>query len=130
MNIFFLTTTDKNEIFLISSLDYHKSTDPNSIPVKTVKLLKNNISQQLIDIFNIFLDRAISFNFENSKCCAYTPKTILTIQLMDQHLRFSLLKGMGRLPELAKNLLVLLSRKYSLPVDSSPTKSLFSLTIQ
>ena len=52
MNIFFLTTTDKNEIFLISSLDSHKSTDPNSIPVKTVKLLKNNVSQQLTDIFN------------------------------------------------------------------------------
>ena len=34
-NTFFLTPTDKNEIaFIISSLDSHKSSDPNSIPVK------------------------------------------------------------------------------------------------
>ena len=34
-NTFLLTRTDKNEIsFIISSLDSHKSSDPNSIPVK------------------------------------------------------------------------------------------------
>ena len=48
------TPTDKNEIaFIISSLDSHKSTGPNSIPVKILKLLKNDISQQLSDIFNM-----------------------------------------------------------------------------
>ena len=53
-NTFFLTPTDKNEIaFIISSLDSHKSSGPNSIPVKILKLLKNDISQQLSDIFNI-----------------------------------------------------------------------------
>ena len=52
-NTFFLTPTDKNKIsFIISSLDSHKS-DPNSIPVKILKLLKNDISRQLSDIFNI-----------------------------------------------------------------------------
>ena len=49
-----MTPTDKNEIsFRISSLDSHKSSGPNSIPVKILKLLKNDISQQLSDIFNM-----------------------------------------------------------------------------
>ena len=53
-NMFLLTPTEKNEIsFIISSLDSHKSSGPNSIPVKMLKLLKNDISQQLSDIFNI-----------------------------------------------------------------------------
>ena len=51
---FFLTPTDKNEIaFIISSLDSHKSCGPNSIPMKILKLLKNDISQQLSDVFNL-----------------------------------------------------------------------------
>ena len=45
----FLTPTDKNEISFII-LDSHKSSGPNSIPVKMLKLLKNDISQQLSDI--------------------------------------------------------------------------------
>ena len=53
-DIFFLTPTEKNEISLIiSSLDSHKSSGPNSIPVKILKLLKNDIFQQLSDIFNM-----------------------------------------------------------------------------
>ena len=53
-NAFFLTPTDKKEIsFIISSLDFLKSFGPNSIPVKILKLLKNDISQQLSDIFNM-----------------------------------------------------------------------------
>ena len=47
---FFLTPTDKNEISFISS---HKSSGSNSIPVKILKFLKNDISQQLIDIFHM-----------------------------------------------------------------------------
>ena len=54
-NTFFITPTDKNEIsFLISSLDSHKPSGPNSIPVKILKLLQNGIFQQLSDIFNLF----------------------------------------------------------------------------
>ena len=76
-NTFFLTPTDKNEIaFIISSLDSHKSSGPNSIPVKILKLPKNDISQQLSDIFNVFLDWAISFCSENSQSHTYTQKTI------------------------------------------------------
>ena len=44
-NTFFLTSTDENEIS-------HKSSGPNSIPVKILGLLNNDISQQLSDIFN------------------------------------------------------------------------------
>ena len=48
-NTFFLTSTDKNEIsFIISSLD--SQSGPSSIPVKNLKLLKNDIYQQLSDI--------------------------------------------------------------------------------
>ena len=52
-NTFFLTTTDKNEISLIFSLDSHKSSGPHNISVKILKLMKNEISQQLSDIFNM-----------------------------------------------------------------------------
>ena len=51
---FFLSPTDKYEIInIISSLDPIKSTGPNSIPTKILKLLKNDISAQLSDIFNV-----------------------------------------------------------------------------
>ena len=50
---FFLSPTDKYEITnIISSFDPNKSTGPNSIPTKILKLLKNDISAQLPDIFN------------------------------------------------------------------------------
>ena len=53
-NTFFLTQTEKNEIsFIISSLESHKWSGPNSIPVKILILLKNDISQQLSDLFNM-----------------------------------------------------------------------------
>ena len=49
-----MTPTDRNEISLtISSLDSHKSSGRNSTPVKILKLLKNDISRQLSDIFNM-----------------------------------------------------------------------------
>ena len=51
---FFVSPTDKKEIEnVISSLDSHKSVGPNSIPTKVLKLLKNDISSQLSEIFNI-----------------------------------------------------------------------------
>ena len=51
---FFLSTTDKEEIKLIrSSLDISKATGPYSIPTKVLKLIKNNISDQLADLFNL-----------------------------------------------------------------------------
>ena len=54
LKIDLMTPTDKYEIInIISSLDPNKSTGPNSIPTKILKLLKNDISTQLSDIFNV-----------------------------------------------------------------------------
>ena len=51
---FFVSPTDKTEIEdAISSLDSNKSVGPNSISTKILKLLKNDISSQLFEIFNI-----------------------------------------------------------------------------
>ena len=38
---------------ITSSLDSNKSTGPNSIPTNILKLLKNDISTQFSDIFNV-----------------------------------------------------------------------------
>ena len=77
-NTFFLTRTDKNEIsFIISTLDSHKSSGPNSIPVKILKLLKNDISQQLSDIFNTsFMTGQFSFVLKIAKVIPIHKKTI------------------------------------------------------
>ena len=51
---FFVSPTDKTEIEdVILSLDSNKSIGPNSIPTKILKLLKDDISSQLSEIFNI-----------------------------------------------------------------------------
>ena len=51
---FFLSPTDKYKIInIICSLDSNKSIGPKSIPTTILKLLKNNISTQLSDIFNV-----------------------------------------------------------------------------
>ena len=50
----FISPTDKTEIEnIISSLDSNKSVGPNSIPTKVLKVLQNDISSQLSEIFNI-----------------------------------------------------------------------------
>ena len=57
---FFLSPTGKYEIInIISSLDSNKSTRPNSIPTKILKLLKIDISTQLSDIFNVSFSTGI-----------------------------------------------------------------------
>ena len=51
---FFLSPTSKEEIkFILSSLDINKSTGPYSIPSKVLNMLKNDISEQLVDLFNL-----------------------------------------------------------------------------
>ena len=50
----FLQPTDKKEITnIISSLNSNKASGPNSIPYRILFLLKNEISKQLADLFNI-----------------------------------------------------------------------------
>ena len=52
-NSFFLSPTDKYEIIsIISSPGLKKSTGPYSIPTGILKILKNDISSRLSDIFN------------------------------------------------------------------------------
>ena len=51
---FFLSSTDKNEIIsIISALDSQKASRPNSFPIKILKLMKNDISDQLEVLFNL-----------------------------------------------------------------------------
>ena len=51
-NMFFFNPTAKNEMtVIISSLDFHKSSGPNYIPVKILKLLK----MTFLDNWEIFL---------------------------------------------------------------------------
>ena len=50
----FLQPTDKEEIAnIISSLNSNKASGPNSIPYRILFLLKNDISKQLADLFNL-----------------------------------------------------------------------------
>ena len=51
---FFLSPTNKEEFkFILSSLDINKSTGPYSISSKVLNILKNDISEQLADLFNL-----------------------------------------------------------------------------
>ena len=50
----FLQPTDKEEIAnIISSLNSNKASGPNSIPYRILFLLKNEISKQLANLFNL-----------------------------------------------------------------------------
>ena len=40
-------------ISIISALDSQKASGPNSIPIKILKLMKNDISDQLAVLFNL-----------------------------------------------------------------------------
>ena len=61
---FFVSPTDKKEIKnVISSLDSNKSVGPNSVPTKVLKLLKNDISSQLSEIFNISFSSGIFLQY-------------------------------------------------------------------
>ena len=58
----FLQPTDKEKITnIISSLNSSKASDQNSIPYGILFLLKNEISTQLADLFNLFHDWCFSF---------------------------------------------------------------------
>ena len=57
---FFLSPTNKNEISrIIFSFNPNKSTSPNGIPTKILKLLKEEISSDLSDIYNISFSMAV-----------------------------------------------------------------------
>ena len=65
----FLQPTDKEEIAnIISSLNSSKASGPNSIPYRILFLLKNDISKQLADLFNLsFLTGVFLSVFKTAK---------------------------------------------------------------
>ena len=80
---FFVRPTDQKEIEnVISSLDSNKSVGPNSIPTKVLKLLKNDISSQLSEIFNI------SFSFSILPSVLKTAE-VIPVQKKDSKRDFS-----------------------------------------
>ena len=57
---FFITSTDSSEVSnIISSLNQYKRDGPNNIPIKILKLLNKNISNQFAILFNQFFSRGI-----------------------------------------------------------------------
>ena len=65
----FLQPTDKEEIAnIISSLNSNKASGPNSIPYRILFLLKNEISKQLADLFNLsFMTGVFPFVLKTAK---------------------------------------------------------------
>ena len=60
INSFFLNPTDEIEVKnIISSLNPSKTIGPNSIPTKILKLLINDVSSQLTELFNFSFSRRI-----------------------------------------------------------------------
>ena len=54
--IFFLSPTDKNGIIsIIYALDSQKASGPNSIPIKILKLMKNDVSDRLTFLLHLLL---------------------------------------------------------------------------
>ena len=89
---FFFSPANKEEIkIILSSLDISKTTGPCSIPCKFLNMLKNDISEQLADLFNLsfttgsFLTllktvKVISINKKDSKLdfTNYRPISLLS----------------------------------------------------
>ena len=68
-SIIFLQPTDTEEIAnIISSLKSSKGSGPNSIPYRILFLLKNEISKQLADLFNLsFIHGVFPFILKTTK---------------------------------------------------------------
>ena len=68
-NSIFLQPTDKEEIAnIISSLNSNKASGPNSIPYRILLLLKNEISKQLAELFNLsFMTGVFSLVLKTAK---------------------------------------------------------------
>ena len=90
-NSFFLSPNNKSEIQNISLLDSNKSVGSNSIPTKILKLLKNDISSKIADIFIAsFFTGAFPTILRLSLCIKKTPNW--TFQTISQFHYYSKLK--------------------------------------
>ena len=88
----FLSPSDKNEIIsIISALDSRKTSGPNGIPIKILKLMKNDISDQLAVLFNLSFTSGlfptilkaskvapIYKKYSKRKCSNYRPISLLS----------------------------------------------------
>ena len=93
---FFVSPTDKTEIEdVISSLDSNKSVGPNSIPTKILKLLKDDISSQLSETFNI------SFSSGVFPSILKTAK-VIPVHIKDSKLDFSNYRAIPLLSNIEK----------------------------
>ena len=93
---FFVSPTDKTEIEdVISSLDSNKSVGPNSIPTKILKLLKDDISSQLSETFNI------SFSSGVFPSILKTAK-VIPVHIKDSKLDFSNYRAISLLSNIEK----------------------------
>ena len=94
---YFLQPTDKEEIAnIISSLSSSKASDPNSIPHRILFLLKNEISKQLADLFNL------SFMTGVFPSVIKTAKVLLVFK-KDSKLDFSNYRLISLLSNIEKN---------------------------
>ena len=72
-----MSPTHKNEIIsIISALDSQKASGPNNIPIKILKLMKNDISDQLTVFFNLsFWCSSFRIILKTSKAHQFKKKT-------------------------------------------------------
>ena len=92
----FLQPTDKEEIAnIISSLNSNKASGPNSIPYRILFLLKNKISKQLADLFNLsFLTGAFPSVLKTAK--------VIPVLKKDSKLDYSKLRPISLLSNIEK----------------------------
>ena len=111
---FFVSPTGKTEIEnVMSSLDSNKSVGLNSIPTKILKLLKNDTSSQLDEIFNI------SFSSDVFPSILKTAK-VIPVHKKDSKLDFSSYRPISLLSNIEKILERLMyNRMYKLLSDNN-----------
>ena len=83
INSFFLKPTDEIEVkSIILSVNPSKAISPNSIPTKILKLLINDVSSQLTELFNLSFSRGVFIPVykkdSNLKCSNYRPISLLS----------------------------------------------------
>ena len=92
----FLQPTDKEEIAnIISSLNSNKASGPNSIPYRILFLLKNEISKQLADFFNLSFMTGV---FPS----VLKTATVVPIFKKDSKLNYSNYRPISLLPNIEK----------------------------
>ena len=92
---FFLSPTNKREILIIiSSLDANKSVGSNSIPTNILKLLKDEISSHLSDIYKISFSVGVFQSvLKTTKAISYIKMTLSSTAItFAQYLFYQILR--------------------------------------